>query len=177
MKKIFFLSLFITISYSYLFSQKAIIKGIIKDEKGEPIFSANVVIDANKGIATSTDFDGNYKLNLEAGKYTVSYKYVGMQEQIIIVNLAAGEEKIININLKEKEEIINTVVISASKYEKKLSEETVSLEVMKNSVLQNQNVTIDTLKKDFEEYGGNDDEERMREIEFILKSIGLKKWK
>jgi hypothetical protein len=34
-----------------------------------------------------------------------------------------------------------------------------------------------TLKKDFEEYGGNDDEERMREIEFILKSIGLKKWK
>ncbi len=141
MKKIFFLCLLISISHSYLFSQKAVLKGIVKDEKGEPVFSANVVIDIAKGIATSTDFDGNYKLNLDAGKYTVSYKYVGMQEQIINVTLAAGEEKIININMKEKEEIMNTVVISASKYEKKLSEETVSLEVMKNTVLQNQNVT------------------------------------
>jgi iron complex outermembrane receptor protein len=141
MKKIFLIQSLLLIFIISAFSQKAVLKGTVKDEKGEPIFSANVIIDASIGLATATDFDGNYKINLDAGKYTVKYKYIGMQEQSVAVSLNAGEEKVINITLKEKEEIMNTVVISASKYEKKLSEETVSLEVMKSNVLSNQNVT------------------------------------
>ena len=119
MKKIFLIQSLLLIFIISAFSQKAVLKGTVKDEKGEPIFSANVIIDASIGLATATDFDGNYKINLDAGKYTVKYKYIGMQEQSVAVSLNAGEEKVINITLKEKEEIMNTVVISASKYEKK----------------------------------------------------------
>lgn len=45
------------------------------------------------------------------------------------------------MKLKEREKLMDQVVITGSKYEKKLSEETVSMEVMKNTVLQNQNIT------------------------------------
>lgn len=123
-----------------LIAQKATFKGTIKDEKGEPIFSASVIIDVNAGLATTTDFDGNYKLMLDPGKYTVKYKYVGKEDQTQVITVAAGETKVVNVSLKEREEIMNVVVVSASKYEKKLSEETVTIEVMKSNQLQQQNV-------------------------------------
>ena len=48
------------------FSQTAKLSGKIVDEKGEGLIQANVVIDASKGLATVTDFDGNYELALVA---------------------------------------------------------------------------------------------------------------
>lgn len=141
MKRIHTLLILSVFFITNVIAQKGILKGTIVDQKGEPIFSANVIIDAVSGLATTSDFDGNYKINLDAGKYTVKYKYVGMEEQNIPVTMIAGQDKVINITLSEKEEMMNTVVVSASKYEKKLSEETVSLEVMKSNVLANQNIT------------------------------------
>lgn len=141
MKRLLSIILFVCIPFISILAQKATLKGEVKDEKGEPLFSATVLIDASTGLATTTDFDGKYKIMLEAGKYTVRYKYVGMEEQSFTITVSSGEEKVLNVVMKEKEEMISTVVVSASKYEKKLSEETVSLEVMKSNVLSNQNVT------------------------------------
>ena len=45
-----------------LFSQNAKLSGKITDEVGEALISANVVIDASKGWAAVTDFDGNYSI-------------------------------------------------------------------------------------------------------------------
>lgn len=78
---------------------------------------------------------------LNPGKYTMKFKYVGLEEQSITFTIGADETKVVNITMKEKEAIMDVIVVSASKYAKKLSEETVSIEVMKSSVLQNQNIT------------------------------------
>lgn len=70
-------------SISTLFStaQNAKLEGKITDEKGEWLIQANVIIDAAKGLATVTDFDGNYELSVPAGTYEVIYRYVGKEEQ------------------------------------------------------------------------------------------------
>jgi iron complex outermembrane receptor protein len=123
------------------YSQTAKLSGKIVDEKGEGLIQANVVIDASKGLATVTDFDGNYELALEEGTYTVTYRYVGKEEQKLKLTFAAGEKKVQNLTLTDKEKIMDQVVVTGSKYEKKLSEETVSMDVLNNTTLTNQNIT------------------------------------
>ncbi len=129
---------FITLSS---FSQSAKLSGKIVDEKGEGLIQANVVIDASKGLATVTDFDGNYELAVDEGTYIVTYRYVGKEEQKLNITFAAGEKKVQNITLTDKEKIMDQVVVTGSKYEKKLSEETVSMDVLNNTTLTNQNIT------------------------------------
>ena len=140
MKKILY-SLCCTLIAFSLHAQNAKIDGRITDEKGEGLISANVIIDASKGQATVTDFDGNYELSIPAGTYDVTYRYVGKEEYKTKITLKEGEKKTINVTLKDKAKMMDQVVVSGSKYEKKLSEETVSMDVMKGTALADQNVT------------------------------------
>ncbi len=124
-----------------LFSQDAKLSGTVTQENGEAVISANVVIDASKGQGTVTDFDGKYELSIPAGSYEVTIRYIGKEEQKHKVTLAAGEKKSLNIVLKERQQMIDVVVVTGSKYEKKLGEETVSMDVIKGSSLTSQNIT------------------------------------
>lgn len=129
-------TLFVANSYA----QDATLKGKITDEDGMAAIQANVIVDASKGWATVTDFDGNYSLTLPAGTYAVLFKYVGKEDKVMQITLSEGEVKTQNVRFKEKIEMINTVVVSASKYEKKMSEETVSMEVLKSDLMQQNNI-------------------------------------
>lgn len=140
MKKISLLFVMI-FSCILAFSQNAKIEGQLVDEKKEPIVQATVLVDAAKGLATVTDIDGFYELSLPPGTYDVTFKSMSKEEQVIKVTLTEGEKRTINLTLVEKPKIFNQIVVTGSKYEKKQSEETVSLEVMKSNVLANQNVT------------------------------------
>ena len=125
-----------------IYSQNGKLSGKVTEENGDGLISANVVIDASKGQAAITDFDGNYEIkDLPAGTYDVLFKYIGKEEQKIKVTIVVGETKTLSPVLKEKANMIDVVVVTGSKYEKKLSEETVSLDVLKQNVLSNQNVT------------------------------------
>jgi uncharacterized membrane protein len=87
------------------YSQTAKLSGKIVDEKGEGLIQANVVIDASKGLATVTDFDGNYELALEEGTYTVTYRYVGKEEQklkLTFAPLARKKYKTLPLPTKKK---------------------------------------------------------------------------
>lgn len=139
MKKLFTLFSF-TLMIAGIYAQNATLKGNVKDEKGEPAIQANIIIDASKGWATATDFDGNYTLSLPAGKYFVLYRYIGKEDKVVEITLAENETKTQNVVLRERVELINTVVVSASKYEKKMSEETVSMEVLKSDLMQANNI-------------------------------------
>jgi iron complex outermembrane receptor protein len=139
MKKITFLFLF-QVLVSFVYSQNATLKGNVAEANGEPAIQANVIIDVSKGWAGVTDFDGNYSITLPAGSYAVMYKYIGKQDQILKLTLVAGQTKTQNVTFSDKVEMMNTVVVSGSKYEKKLSEETVSMEVLKSDLLEQNNI-------------------------------------
>jgi outer membrane receptor protein involved in Fe transport len=124
-----------------LSAQKATITGRVTDEKGEGLIQANIVIDASKGMATVTDFDGNYELSVPPGTYDVTYRYIGKEEATIKMTLTDGQKKLQNVTLKDKEKMMEQVVVSGSKYARKLKEETVSMDVIKGSTLLDQNIT------------------------------------
>jgi outer membrane receptor protein involved in Fe transport len=86
MKKIVTLVCFIIGSIS-LFAQNGEISGKVRDENGEGIPYANVVLVDAKNVPTGqgaiTDEDGNYTIKpLSPGKYNIQYSYVGYKNQV-----------------------------------------------------------------------------------------------
>ena len=140
MKKNLLLLIFTSFLSITLMSQNATLKGKVSESNGEGIINASVIVDASKGQAIASDFDGNYELKLPPGEYMVLYRSLGLKDKIIKTVLTANQVKIQDVVLEEQTELINTIVVTASKYEKKLSEETVSIEVLSNDVLQNNNI-------------------------------------
>lgn len=53
--------------------------GTVTDETGEPVIGANIAIYKGSDLVTGnqTDFDGNYRINLDPGTYDVEFSYVG----------------------------------------------------------------------------------------------------
>jgi len=137
---LYLLIAFISLSFS-AFAQNAKINGKVTEDNGEGMISANVVVDASKGYGAVTDIDGNYSISLPAGNYEVTFTYLGKEPQVLKVSLTAGQTKVLNVVLHEKQKLMDDVVISGSKYEQKLSEQTVSMDVIKGSSLAGDNIT------------------------------------
>jgi hypothetical protein len=68
-------------------AQIAQVKGKVVDENNETLPGVNVIIDINENLATQTDYDGNYSIALPAGKYVITYSYIGKENQTKEVNL------------------------------------------------------------------------------------------
>lgn len=131
-----------------LFSQNASLTGVVKDTNDEALFATNVVIDAVKGWAAQTDFDGKYTISVPAGKYFVMYSYIGKETKIKEVNLVSGETKILNVILESNNVELEIVTVTSGKYEKKFGEEVVSIEVLPSNIIENNAAQADeTLTK------------------------------
>jgi outer membrane cobalamin receptor len=121
-----------------LAQEKAVVKGNIKDAKtGEPLYGVNVYTNTNQG--TTTDFDGNFTLKLDPGTYDIKISFVSYKDLKKSVTLEAGQTITLTEKLESQTIELGITVVSASKYEKKLSEETVSMDVLGAQLIQNSN--------------------------------------
>lgn len=86
---------------SIAFAQSSGIKGILRDERGNPIVNANVVV-SEGGIQKGrdlTDFDGNYTVRpLNGGRYDVKFSYLG--RDLTITNVVVAADQIVTVNGK-----------------------------------------------------------------------------
>ncbi len=88
-----------------LSAQTREISGTVSDEAGEPLIGANIVI---KGTATGTvtDFDGNFKVEVEKGQNTLVISYVGYGSKEISIR----NKNTLNIILSEAVDLSEVVV-------------------------------------------------------------------
>jgi iron complex outermembrane receptor protein len=123
-------------------AQTATLIGQLTDAStGEPLIAATVQA-ADKG--TVTDYQGNYSLTLPAGTTTVKASYVGYPLFTQTVELEAGQTVKLSISMKESATVLETATVTSGKYQKPLSEVTVSLEVLKPDLIRNTGkVTMD----------------------------------
>lgn len=145
MKHILLLIIFLLSSF-FIYSQSVRLYGIVTDaDNKEGLFAVNITIKSkNKEdkvqLGTSTDLQGNYEIKLGPGSYTIKYNFVGYavyEEQITLSNNETSKK--LDVVLRQHAEIIDEVVVSAGKYEQKLSELTVSMEVLKPKAIENNN--------------------------------------
>lgn len=126
---------------SETFSQKATIKGRITDgETKEPVPFANIALKGSPAGASS-NMEGLYELKADAGAYTLVATAIGYQPFEQNVTLKAGETQTLNITLAKGAVQLEMFVKTEGKFEKKIEDLTVSLEVIKPNIIENKNAT------------------------------------
>ncbi|MFT4524287.1 MAG: outer membrane receptor protein involved in Fe transport [Bacteroidia bacterium] len=122
------------------FAQKVKLTGIVKDRSStETLIGANVVSDGKTGV--TTDLDGKYTLELTNEKHEISFSFIGYKSETRLIDLSDGNSLSLNISLNIQTNELDFVVISASQYEKSIAEETVSMDIVDEKLLRNNNAT------------------------------------
>ena len=116
------------------------ISGTIKDANtNEKLIGVNIIL--NNGSGTATDFDGNYQILGKVGEQQITFKYIGYEEVLKTISLNKNKVTTLDIVLVPSSEQLSTVVVSAGRFEQKIEEITVSMEVIKPSLIENKNTT------------------------------------
>ena len=140
MGKVFCLLVGLCLSMAVSAQQKGEIKGVITDQSnGLTLPGANITLP--DGTGTTTNIDGKYSIEVSPGTYKVTYSFIGFAKQTKTVTVAAGESKAVNIKLGTDAKQLEMVVVSASKFEQRIEEVAVSMEVLKPDLIQNKNTT------------------------------------
>lgn len=81
------------------------ITGVIKDERGEPVIGANIIVKGTTN-GTVTDIDGRYTLQVPEGA-VLQVSYIGYNTQEVKV----GANNTVNVSLREDSEALDEVVV------------------------------------------------------------------
>ena len=136
------IGLFVSSVTLYSQTGTGVLKGNIMDKDSkEPIIGATIQLLSDLSKGTATDIEGNYVLVLDTGKYKILCSYLGLQSDTFSVVIKENEIFQKNLALKQNAKTLETVVVSSGKFEQKLEELTVSMEVLKPSLIANKNTT------------------------------------
>jgi len=122
------------------FSQESFISGVIRDSSTHELLPG-VYVRLNDSTGTSTDAGGRYKLPCEPGTHQVIFSFIGYLTMTRTVIIAPEKITVLNIDLVPSATNLGTVVVSAGKFEQKIEEVTVSMAVVKPSLVENTNAT------------------------------------
>ena len=154
--KFFFAILFISV---FSFSQEYTIKGSVSDKNSkETIPMVNIVLKSNNTIikGTVSNMNGEYSMTFikeQNENYVIEFSFIGYSTEEKEVLLKKNKIINLDIQLAEESSIIDVVVISAGKFEQKLEEVTVSMDVIKPTLLESKNsVNMENLMNQAPEY-------------------------
>ncbi len=118
----------------------AVIMGSITDSlSNEPLIGAGVIIQDGNG--TITDNKGYYLINVKGNKIVLTYSYIGYETKKLTVEVNNRDTIHTDIRMKRSYTFLDVVVVSAGKYEQKLSDVMVSLEIIKPDRIDHTNAT------------------------------------
>lgn len=133
-----FLLLFSLITIGLSGNSQIQVKGKISDFiTGEPIIGAYILQISDPSNGAVSDIDGNYSIDLPAGKTKIVIKFTGMVNDTITVDSENGPSQVLDINMKSK--TLGVVDVRVGKFDKKVEELTYSMEVIKPSIIENKN--------------------------------------
>lgn len=100
-----------------VFAQQFSVKGtVIAEDGNEPLIGVAIVHEGS-GNGVITDIDGNYMIEIKgAAEATLTFKYVGMQDQQHVVNAQTGT---LNVTMHSDAQVMDEVVVVAYGVRKK----------------------------------------------------------
>ena len=137
---LFFLSFLVTYSITLHSQSVGILKGVVMDASDkEAIGGANIYDASDKIHGSVSDVNGNYQLSLTSGKHTIVCSFISMRSDTALVFIDSSKTTTHNFTLGSSATELQTMVVSAGKYERKLEDITVSMEVLKSTLIENKN--------------------------------------
>lgn len=139
MNKIF-TCIFLLFLLQYSFAQEAVVKGKITDARSNEALPG-AILSLDKTPAAASDGNGNYKFKISSGIHTLTFKMLGYKIFSKEIEVKNSDSIVLNVKLEDESTALNTVVISAGRYEQKLSDVTISMEVIHPELVENKNTT------------------------------------
>lgn len=121
------------------FSQEGTVFGTVKDENDIPLVNATIIFRGDITIGTTTDEEGNYSLKLPEGKRSLICRFTGMKTDsttVYIENGAFVEHNFTMLSHAGARQL-DEVQIRIGKFDRNPEEITVSLELVKPSLIEN----------------------------------------
>ena len=112
------------------------VKGKVTDKStGETLIGVNIFNQESVGV--SSDLDGAYELKLNAGEHQITFKFIGYQAITKSFVLKDNETVEFNAKLSTESTTLDLVVVTGSQFSKSVSEEMVSIDVVKEYLVEN----------------------------------------
>ncbi|MCO5259832.1 MAG: TonB-dependent receptor [Crocinitomicaceae bacterium] len=121
------------------FAQNAKIVGKVTDNENKPIYGATVLYRKDITLGAHTDEDGNYLIEVPAGKAILVFRYSGMNTDTVSVDVAEGDVKQMDFQMAPVVTKMEGVEIKVGKFDRPIEEQTVSLEIIKPELIENKN--------------------------------------
>ncbi len=93
-------------------AQRGIIKGKITDQRSQEALTGATVAVTGTSNAASTDVTGTYQFYVNAGKVSLTVRYLGYKDTTITVTVVSNELKVLNIAMFSRQQTLKDVVIS-----------------------------------------------------------------
>ena len=112
------------------------IDGKVTDKAtGETLIGVNIF--NQESVGASTNVDGEYSLKLSEGDHSVTFKFIGYEEVVKKISLKNGEKISLDVKLSTASTTLDLVVVTGSQFEKKVSEEMVTVDVVREYLIEN----------------------------------------
>lgn len=116
------------------------VSGTITDFRtGEPL--AGVYVVYGRQLGTISDEKGFYSFSTTERRVSVSFQFIGYEAAIREINSSHGEPVKLDIGMEMKLREIDQIVVSADRIEKRVAELSVSMNVVKPSVISQNHIT------------------------------------
>jgi outer membrane receptor protein involved in Fe transport len=129
---------FYTIGLIILLAQTALaerLTGIVIDGfTREPLIGVTI-LNKDDGTGTVTDMDGRFAIDLKQLPAHVQFSYVGYQTDTRVIRTIPAKYEVL---LQANNEVLDEVVVTAGRFEQKMTDVTVSIEVLKPEAIRQQ---------------------------------------
>ncbi|MCB0794051.1 MAG: TonB-dependent receptor [Flavobacteriales bacterium] len=98
----------------------------------------NVVFALGQG--TATDVNGDFRMELPAGSYNITFTFIGYRTIERSVLLIPGSEQRLEVNLEQAVSELEMVVVSAGRFEQRVGEVSQSLSVLSPQLVRDKNL-------------------------------------
>ena len=106
MKRLALFFLMLTASIGWAVAQNRTITGTVTSGEGkEPVMFANVVVEGNTSIGTTTDVDGKFTLSVPASAKKLTFSYVGLK------TISVPISKVMNVVMTTDDQTLDQVVV------------------------------------------------------------------
>lgn len=143
MKSILYLTGFLVANFLFLSeisAQQTFVNGSVTDSaSGEALIG--VVVTTSQGKGGTTNINGNFHIEATSGEVEFTLNYTGYRTEKKSINVIAGQDVMLEFKMVSTSKELNVVVVSSGRYEQKIGEVPISMEVIRPALIENKNTT------------------------------------
>ena len=124
---------------NFTWSQNGVVTGNVLTDDGDIVIGAKIIFMKDISIGATTDEKGFYSLELPVGSQNIVCKASGFKNDTIQVFIQEQLPLQLNIVLEKLVQQLGDVEVKVGKFDKPLEDQTVSLHVIKPSLIENKN--------------------------------------